>query len=147
MNKFCFKYENIIDIKCRFEDIAKGKLNEVQQKLIVEEKELDRLKNQSKNYENYINEIVSEGTNVGVITQCNSFLKYYRTNIELQVKKIKECKNEVAKRRHELMKVSQEKKVLEKLKEKEKENFLIIEKKEEMDFIDGLVTFKSFQNK
>ncbi|MBF8984280.1 flagellar export protein FliJ [Lutibacter sp. B2] len=147
MNKFCFKYENIIDIKCRYEDIAKGKLNEAQQRLIVQEKELEHLKSQSENYKNYINEIVSEGTSAGTIMQCNSFLEYYRTNIELQGKRIEECKHEVAKRRHELMKVSQAKKVLEKLKEKEKENFLVIEKKEEMDFIDGLVTFKNFQTK
>ncbi|QXM06148.1 flagellar export protein FliJ [Crassaminicella indica] len=146
MLKFRFKYQNLLEVKEKYEDVIKGKLNKAQSKLQNEKKQLRELEKYKDNCKNHIALKVQSGINVGYLKTYDSFLLGLKRKIHEQIQIVEQCNNEVNKCRQELMKASMEKRTFEKLKEKEKENFCYIEKKEEENFVDQLVTFQNFKS-
>lgn len=146
MQKFRFKYQNLLEMKEKYEDVVKGKLNKAQIRFEEEKKRLEILESYKKNCKENINLKVKNGIEVGYLKTHDLFLINLKREIRKQMEIIEICKNEVNKLRMELMKASKEKKTFEKLKEKEEENFYYIEKKEEDYLIDQLVTFKNYKS-
>ncbi|MCT4618612.1 MAG: flagellar export protein FliJ [Marinisporobacter sp.] len=146
MLKFSFKYQNLLKVKEKYEDAIKGKMNKAQSKLQDEKKRLKELESQKDDCEKHISLIVQNGTNIRDLKTYDSFLIGLKRKINEQIQVIEKCKHEVNKYKQELMKAAMEKKTFEKLKEKEKEKFYYMEKKEEENFVDQLVTFQNFKS-
>ncbi|WP_168198283.1 flagellar export protein FliJ [Crassaminicella thermophila] len=146
MRRFRFRYQNLLEVKEKYEDIIKRKLNEAQIKFEEAKKQLDILEDNKKKYQESINLNVKKGVDIGYLRMHDLFLMNLKREIRKQIEVIEVCKDEVNKCRMELMKASKEKRIFEKLKEKERENFHYIEKKEEDSLIDQLVTFKNYKS-
>ncbi|QEK12276.1 flagellar export protein FliJ [Crassaminicella thermophila] len=146
LRRFRFRYQNLLEVKEKYEDIIKRKLNEAQIKFEEAKKQLDILEDNKKKYQESINLNVKKGVDIGYLRMHDLFLMNLKREIRKQIEVIEVCKDEVNKCRMELMKASKEKRIFEKLKEKERENFHYIEKKEEDSLIDQLVTFKNYKS-
>ncbi|MCT4606720.1 MAG: flagellar export protein FliJ [Marinisporobacter sp.] len=147
MLKFSFKYENLLKVKEKHEDVIKGKMHKAQSKLQDEKNKLKELQNQKNDCEKHISLKMQNGINIKDLKVYDSFLIGLKRKMDEQRQVIEQCKIEVNKYKQELMKAAMEKKTFEKLKEKEKEKFYYIEKKEEENFVDQLVTFQNFKSK
>ncbi|PAB61271.1 flagellar export protein FliJ [Anaeromicrobium sediminis] len=146
MNGFKFKYENIIQIKERMEEAAKGKLAGAQKELDIQKNKLNSLVDEKNNCIGTISNSVKEGTNVIFLQQYNSYMNNLSTNIEKKEKDIQVCKGIVNEKREELVKAVKERKIMEKFKEKEREKFVEWEKRQEVLLVDELVTYKNFKS-
>lgn len=146
MNKFIFKYENLLGVKGQYEELIRGKLNKMQKELENEEKRLKELEDYKKKCHHNMNLEMKKGTDAGYLRKYDIFLMKLKRQIISQREIIEKCNQEVDKCRLELMKAAKEKKTFEKLKEREKENFNYFEKKEEEKFVDQIVTFNNFKS-
>ncbi|WP_165000324.1 flagellar export protein FliJ [Anaerophilus nitritogenes] len=146
MHGFKFRYENLLEVKQKYEDVKKGKLNQAQSKLESEKIYLTNLEMDQTNCHLHVASKMEMGVNVGHLKSYHTYLAGLKKTIDNQMVKIEKCNNEIITCRNELIQASKEKKTFEKLKEKAKETFYEEQKKEEANFIDQLVTFKNFSS-
>jgi len=132
-------------VKARYEDSKKIKLSEAKKRLEDEKEKLADFKLDKENNEQYMCEKIQEGTNIAHLKIFHSYVNHLNQKINEQRITVEQCSQEVAKTRKELLIASQEKKVFEKLKEKEMNLFKLAEKKAEDLLLDQLVTYKNFK--
>lgn len=147
MGGFRFKYQKLLEIKEKHEEVARGKLNEAQIKLKEQEAQFEKLQKYKNNIEGDLSSRIEKGIDVGFLQKNTLFLQRLKSDVKTQKKVIEKCSQEVSDSRIELIKASKETKTFEKLKEKEIEEFHYNEKKEEESFVDQLVTFKNYKCK
>ncbi|TCO79948.1 flagellar export protein FliJ [Marinisporobacter balticus] len=146
MNKFIFKYENLLGVKERYEELISRKLNKAQKKLEDEKMRLKGLEDYKEDCQHNMAIQMRKGTDAVSLRTYDMFLMQLKRKILSQKEAIEKCNQEVNQYRLELMQAAKEKKTFEKLREREKENFYYIEKKEEENFVDQLVTFNNFKS-
>ncbi|WZL74842.1 flagellar export protein FliJ [Clostridiaceae bacterium 35-E11] len=144
MLKFNFKYQNLLNMKEKYEDLIKGKLSEAQIRLENERQHLQSLESSKENYQRMTRSKATEGITIAFLQNCDFFLTNLNKRIDNQQGVIQQCNKEINQCRIALQKAIQEKKKFEKLRETEKEKFYFMEKKAEENFVDQLVTFKNF---
>jgi flagellar protein FliJ len=142
MAKFVFKLHSLLNVKIQMEDNLKNDLGKAVQKL---EKERDRLKT----IENERNECIncfcgesSKGVIVGKLKEYGTFISFLKEKAELQKENINYAQNVVDKYREQLIKVVQEKEMLEKLKEKKYQEYHKEQFREEQKMIDEITSYK-----
>lgn len=135
-----FRLKKVLNYKEIVEDFKKTEYGEVNQKLNNEERIL-------LNYNIYKENLLKDKnrstrkTSIGSLKLFNNYLKDISINIETQEQIVDDIKLELEKAKEELLIAMQEKKSLEKLKEKDYEVFLGKSKKKEEKIIDEIVTF------
>lgn len=135
-----FRLKKVLNYKETVEDFKKTEYGEVNQKLNNEERIL-------LNYNIYKENLLKDKnrstrkTSIGSLKLFNNYLKDISINIETQEQIVDDIKLELEKAKEELLIAMQEKKSLEKLKEKDYEVFLGKSKKKEEKIIDEIVTF------
>ncbi len=142
MAKFKFRLQPLLNIKLQLEDSAKNELGKAVQKL-EEEKEIGR--SLLKYRERYINEFNEKASKMVRIDELRSYTMYISRlakNIDDQNKNIKEASDNVDKYRDELIKIVKERKILEKLREKKFNEYLIEMSKDEQKRMDEIVSYK-----
>ncbi len=143
---YSFRLEKVLNYKENIENIKKGEYGDINRRLNNEEKKLlnynihkeDLL---TKKYESIKN------TNVANLKLYNNYLQEISSNIEKQEMVISNIKEELEKTKEELLVAMREKKVFEKLKENDYNEFLKEVKKDEEKLVDGIVTFNSTTQK
>lgn len=142
MEKFNFKFEKILDYKKTIESHKKNEYGKIQQKLTKEEKTLENyyeFKDKLKNKKDQSN----KKTNIANLQLYNNYLNDMNKLISAQEGIIDQTKKELKVAQNELLEVSKEKKIFEKLKENKYEEHLYDIKKEEEKLIDTIVSFKA----
>lgn len=142
MEKFNFKFEKILDYKKTIESHKKNEYGKIQQKLTKEEKTLENyyeFKDKLKNKKDQSN----KKTNIANLQLYNNYLNDMNKLISAQEGIIDQTKKELKVAKNELLEVSKEKKIFEKLKENKYEEHLYDIKKEEEKLIDTIVSFKA----
>ncbi|MBW4828682.1 MAG: flagellar export protein FliJ [Clostridiaceae bacterium] len=142
MEKFNFKFEKILDYKKTIESHKKNEYGKIQQKLTKEEKILENyyeFKDKLKNKKDQSN----KKTNIANLQLYNNYLNDMNKLISAQEGIIDQTKKELKVAKNELLEVSKEKKIFEKLKENKYEEHLYDIKKEEEKLIDTIVSFKA----
>lgn len=142
LEKFTFKFEKILDYKKTIENHKKNEYGKIQQKLTKEEivledyyKFKDKLKNKKDRSYNKIN--------IANLQLYNNYLNDMNRLIAVQEGIIEQTKEELEQVKGELLEVSKEKKIFEKLKKNRYEEYLYDTKKEEEKLIDTIVSFKA----
>lgn len=143
---YSFRLEKVLNYKENIENIKKGEYGDINRRLNNEEEKLlnynihkeDLL---TKKYESIKN------TNVANLKLYNNYLQEISSNIEKQEMVISNIKEELEKTKEELLVAMREKKVFEKLKENDYNEFLKEVKKDEEKLVDGIVTFNSTTQK
>jgi len=142
MPKFKFRLQPLLNIKMQLEDSAKNELGKAVQKLEEEkEKERQLLRHREK-YINGLKEKTSSFARIEELRGYNMYISSLAKKIEEQNKNIKVASDVVDKYREELIKIVKERKILEKLREKKLNEYLIEMSKDEQKRMDEIVSYK-----
>lgn len=146
MNKFHFKYQSLLGVKEKYEELVQGKLSTALKRLEDEKQRLIEYEKTKEVYQDMIHAKIQEGTALTAIRTCDMYIRSLDKKIFYQMQTIEKCSRDVNQLRADLLKASQERKTFEKLKEKELDIFNYKEKREEEKFVDQLVTFKNYKS-
>jgi len=91
-------------------------------------------------------EKTSQGMAVNELKLLANYIDYYKRGIKAQKIKIKMAEDYLSTCREELIKATQEKKMIEKLKEIDYSEYLYGEQKKEEKLVDDLISFKESNN-
>lgn len=142
MAKFIFNMQGLLNIKEKLEEQAKTEYGKALAKLEQEKSILLNLKN--KKQENILSfrESINKGVKPNYIDNINKYISFIDKKVEEQTQNINKAKEIVEEKRLALLEAMKERKVLETLKEKEKENYFKEELKNEQKIIDEIVSYK-----
>lgn len=142
MKKFRYNMQNILDVKYRLEDVAKGEYSVAQGLLNEELRKLDLLYSQLREYEEELTHLVSGKLDFREITFQENAIEHKKNMIKEQKKNVIAAEKVVEKARKKLNDVMVERKTHELLKEKSLEQYMKDLNKEEAAEVDELVSFR-----
>lgn len=142
MAKFIFKMQSLLNIKRQMEQSLKNELGKAVQKLELEKNRFKSLEIEQEECISNLNSKSSKGIIVSKIQEYNSYISLLKEKMKIQKENINYAQNIVDKYREQLIKMMQEKEILEKLREKKYAEYLIEELKEEQKIIDEVISYK-----
>lgn len=137
-----FKLEKVLNYKENIENVKKGEYGEVNSKLEKAQYKLTKYNIYRENLISEKNNMI-ENTNIGSLKLYSDYLKSISNDIKKQEKLILDINIELKSAKEELMKAMQEKKTLEKLKEKNYNEFIQEVNKDEEKITDAINSFKN----
>lgn len=143
MKGFKFRYESILNLIDKKENSVKNKLREAYNVLYQEKSKLDTLVMKDNEYSKITKNKTTSGCKLLTLRTIESYRKDLNTKITFQNSVISNKEVEIRSIKNELLEISKEKKIMEKLKEKNLEDFKMTLKKVEERSIDQLVTYKN----
>jgi flagellar FliJ protein len=141
MHKFAFRLESVLNLKTQMEDNAKNNLARATKELENQKVCLEELKNVNDVSMSSLTEEVDEGIPVYRVQFYNNYLSLMKDKIANQKENVNIAERNVDTNREYLIKAMQERKVLEKLKEKKYKEYAKEQIKEEQLGIDELNSF------
>lgn len=142
MAKFVYRMENILNIKYKLEEQAKQEYMTVRVRLNEEEGKLNALQNRKQEYFAQYRDLLKERLDVLQIETCKEAIllmdEYIATQEQVVVRIEEELELAIAKMKEAI----KERKIHEKLKEKQFEIFLQELNQEEMKEIDQLISYQ-----
>ncbi len=141
MTKFNYRLETLLNIKIQKDDLIKIKLAAELKKMEVEIQKLELLTYKNKKQINDYITLINTGVSVNKIRYCHGYICQLSKMIDQQKKNINIIAENVDKIRGELNIESQERKALEKLKEKKVEAYRKKILKEEQKRNDEIISF------
>ncbi|WP_425449191.1 flagellar export protein FliJ [Dethiothermospora halolimnae] len=142
MKKFDFRLQKILEYKETIEQTKKTQYSREKRILDKEEDKLNEYVNKKKHISDERNEKIGR-TTVGYLKNSNSYLHEINKAIKKQKKVVDNQKNNLYKAKQKLIESVKDKKSIEKLKEKDYENFLYLQRKEEEKVVDQIVSFSA----
>lgn len=141
-----FKMMNILNYK---EQLEREKKDEFSSVSTLYHKEMEMLGALEKEKVSAIqNQNLSKKSNdINEIKAYQKYIDSLTDKILIQMKLVKKISDDLEVAKKEMLVAMQEKKVMEKLKEKDYQNYLNDEKRVEEKMIDGIVTFKSHRDR
>lgn len=146
MAKFKFRLEQLLNIKIQKEDLIKIKLATELKRLDIENEKLNLLVEENQKQISNYKTLLSCGTPISKIKEYNSYIFKLERKIEAQKLNINVIVKNVDKIRSELIKMSQERKMLEKLKINKLVAFEKEMLKEEQKMVDEIVSYRQNLN-
>lgn len=137
MEKFVFKLQKVLDYKFEIEEKKKDEFAKAQKKLLSEKDKLENLIERKKS-------AVEDKSNYKSKLDYQLLLNYIDfmdNKIENQMAEIKKAEDELAIKKDELIKSTSDRKVIEKLKEKAKDEFDLEVGQKEQKLNDGFALF------
>ncbi|QNU68388.1 flagellar export protein FliJ [Ruminiclostridium herbifermentans] len=142
MQKFSFRLQSVLKLKEQLEDNAKNNLARATKELETQKFYLEELMNENDASINSLTEEVYEGIPVYRVRLYNNYLSLMKEKIVNQKENVNIAEHNVDTNREALIKAMQERKVLEKLKDKKYDEYLKDQNKAEQVGIDELNSFK-----
>ncbi len=124
MAKFFYRMQNILDIKYKLEETAKQEYAEARQRLSIEEEKLEHLKHRKEEYREEYNNLIIGSLNFVKIEETANAMDIMDIMIEQQMDVVRKRSKELERARVKLQQVMQERKMHEKLKEKQFDEFV-----------------------
>jgi flagellar FliJ protein len=137
MKKFVFKLQKVLDYRFEIEEKKKDEFAKAQKKLLSEKNKLESLIERKKS-------AVEDKSNYKSKLDYQLLLNYIDfmdDKIENQMAEIKKAEDELAIKKDELIKSTADRKVIEKLKEKAKDEFNLEVGQKEQKLNDGFALF------
>lgn len=130
---FEFSLKKVLKFQNDREDIKANDLKKVKNILRTEKRHLDNLLYEKDNHLGQTKNIIKDKDDISLekLKASSEYLVQLNNKISSQDKKVKKSDNEVQKVRKDLMEISKNRKILEKLKEKQYQNYKDSNKKEE----------------
>ena len=142
MHKFRFKLEGVLSVKMRLEEQAKAAFASAMQTLNACEQKRDEAAARVRSYEAKLEELVNGVLNITEITVCKDAIRIVREDLTEKENAVKRAQNRVEMCRKNLSNAIMERKTIEKLKEKEFEEYIKEYNDEERKQIDELVSYR-----
>jgi flagellar FliJ protein len=124
------------------EDNLKNELGKALHKLEYEKGILKEIEDDREKCIVQFNNKSSKGVSIGKLMEYTAFISHLRDRMELQKDNINSAQKIVDNYREQLIKVVQERKILEKLREKKYQDFLKEQIKEDQKLTDEIVSYK-----
>lgn len=141
MGRFHYRMQSILDIKLKMETHAKQEFATAKAALDAEVEKLEALFERKAGYEEEARGLLAGPLKVLDIMANKEAILRMEESIVLQTHVVEKAKEKVEEARAALKEVMQERKIQEKLKEKDFENFLLEEKAAEGKEIDQLTSY------
>jgi flagellar FliJ protein len=145
MAKFKFQLQTLLNIRNQQEENLKNELGKAVQRLEKEKAELHRLNFSKDRLIMEFNE-KSRKTTVERLKEYNAYISVLSEKIKYQKENVNSASKNVDKVREELIKAVKDRKILDKLKEKKYDEYLIEENREELKSTDETASYKHFEN-
>jgi flagellar FliJ protein len=142
MGVFKFRLETLLNVKIQLEKNIKNELGKAMQKLEVEKNFLKTLESELDSYINGYKKTYENAVTIRYVKEISDYLITLKKRIEFQEKTINKFEKSVDIIRAKLIKVVQEKNMLEKLKEKDKEKYIKEELIKEQKLNDEIASYK-----
>jgi flagellar protein FliJ len=142
MAKFIFKLQPLLNIKEQMEEQLKNELGKAIQKLEAEKQVYRKLEQQRVECIFNAGSEASQGVRVDKLKDYSSYITFLKKKMEKQKENINLVQKNVDNYREQLIRVVQEKEMLEKLKEKKYREFLDEQQELEQKLIDEVVNYK-----
>lgn len=139
---FKFKFESILNLKTRLEDMKKAEFKNAMERLEAEKEKLRFLVKSREEQYDIIKEKQEKGLKPKELIDFNNYILVLKNRIKNQKQRVLDASNAVENLRQELIKVSKEKKMFEILKERKKEEYLKAYYKKEQETTDDIVSFR-----
>lgn len=124
MKKFKFKYENILKLRLDYENDVKNKLKKLNQTLHQLESDKASAEHAYKVYQKQVEEELQNGLKGYQMQRINAFQSFYRKQIEELEQEIIYVEQQIEAVKAELMEAIKERKIMEKIKEKDYKSYL-----------------------
>lgn len=147
MAKFIYRMQNILDIKYKLEETEKQNFAAALQRLRNEEEKLQHLVMRRDRYASEYEQLLVGKLDFLKIEQCTNAIDFLNEKITDQEQVIRNRSKELEQARQKLNQVIQERKMHEKLKEKQFEQFLQELSMQEIKEIDEVVSYQYGQGK
>ncbi len=139
---FKFRFEAILNLKVRMEDMKKAELKRVSEELENEKEKLKSLMQEREILYEKLREKESIGVTRQELISFNNYVSVLKKKILAQKSVVFEISTKLDKIRKELVKVSQEKKMFEILKEKKYDEYMKEYYKKEQEATDDIISFR-----
>jgi len=146
MAAYKFRLQKLLNYKVNKEEEKKNELSIASKRLEKEKNRLLELKQKLNEMNSTFQEKTSQGMAVNELKLLVNYIDYYKRSIKEQRIKVKMAEDYLSTCREELIKATQEKKMIEKLKEIDYGKYLYEEQKKEEKLVDDLVSFKESNN-
>lgn len=142
MSKFIFNMQGLLNVREKLEEQSKTEYGKALNNLEQEKNVLLNL--EKKKQENILNfrQSINKSVKPNYINNINKYISLIDKKIENQIEIINKAKKVVEEKRLALLERMKERKVLETLKQKERENYFKEELKQEQKNIDEIVSYK-----
>jgi len=147
MDNFVFRYENLLKIREKEEEQCKNRLASESRDLMVLNQKLDEIEARQKSFLIEVEVAVSEGCSVQKLREAEAEKKWLKETSENQKVLISMKEQAVFEARKTLEEAMKRKKILEKLREYEYEEFQQQIEASEEQLSDQLVSFRDAVNK
>ncbi len=142
MAKFIFGMQGLLNIKAKLEEQSQVEYGKALSSLEEEKEKLNDLYNKKEvNLESFRQSIVT-GVKPSYLKSINDFIAVLDKKIETQIENIEKAEVFVEEKRQNLLSCMKDRKALEALKDKAKEEFFKEELKNEQKIIDEIVSYK-----
>jgi len=142
MAKFKYRLQPILNLKSQIEDNLKNELGKALRKLQEEEAVLLGLEQEREENIEILNRKASAGITVESLKRHNAYIYRLREEIISQKENVNCARLNVDKVRGELVKIMQEREMLDRLKDKKYQAFLKEQLKKEQRLNDEIVSFR-----
>lgn len=146
MAGFKFRLQKILEHRETLENIKKGEFGKVQSRLRVEIDRLTELENAKQAIAKEKEEKSKASITMNELQKYNNYLMDLSGKIKEQIEVIEQVKQEVEEVRLELIEATKDKKIIEKLKTRDYQEFLYEEKIKEEKENDQFVSYSSSTN-
>ena len=143
---FKYQFETILNLKIRMEDMKKSELKVAINKLDAEKDKLDKLNKEKEEQYNMLKDKQKGKFTVEDLKMFNNYINSLDKKINKQKIVVQKEEDNVKKIRDELIKVSKEKRMFEKLREKKLEEYMQEYYIKEQQVVDNIVNFKYNDN-
>lgn len=145
--KFKFRMEQMLNIKRQMEESIKNDLANAIRTIEMEKDKLNTLNTQKKDSIEQFRGSISQGISVQKMKEYNAFIDSLEMRINSQKKAVIEAEAVADKIRERLVEVVKEKKILEKLKEKQFEEWRLDQQKKEELILGEIASHKYIERK
>lgn len=142
MPRFVFRLQSLLNVKKQLEDSRKNELAKAMRRLEKELEKMRGLENERRGCIEEFNHESQKGGAAGKLKRYASYIAILGERIWEQKENVNRAKNVVDKVREELVKIVQEREILEKLKENKYQAYLEEQARNEQRLNDEIVSYK-----
>ena len=143
MKKFNFRYQKILQVRIDKENEVRNKLGKINKVILEKEQTLETVNHQYEDFLNSLNDSVKEGVYVGDMQAVSNNKQYLIKKIEQLKQELKVLMAQRLDIQKELIEANKQRKIMEKLREKEVIQYQALEAQEESRVVDQIVTYQS----
>lgn len=147
MKKFMFRYERILQVRIDKENEVRNNLGKINKLILEKEENLKSVKQQYSDFLNRLNQDFEKGVFAGDMQSVSANKQYLINRIDQFKRELKVLMDERHQIQQELIEANKQRKIMEKLKEKEIEKYKALEALEEAKLVDQIVTYQSKRTK